>query len=240
MKYRVLIIVILICNNVNAQRKIGVEASCLATNTTVDVPGLLKDHVQSASSGFGYFLSFGANLQLGKRLAIRVGPQFWKLAFSPEIKLGTGNDYLIAQETGSLNYSGIYLRVDCRWDYIFITGGFDISYDNSYSCNRVISNKSGVMIKEENGANKSMLTNNFSDQFNILVGMGPSIPIGTRVKLKGFLAAEAPLSSVYNSGLIVQTMYVPSGKSAGKEHVNVNYMPFFTYGVGVEYIFSKK
>jgi len=240
MKYKILLIALLICNSADAQTKIGIEASCLATNTSVDVPGLIKDQGVRASSGFGYFLSFGASVQLGRRWALRLGPQFWKLAFSPKIYLDVyGGDDLIAKETGSLNYSGIYLRADCRWKYFFITGGFDISFHNSYSCDLVVTDKSGTVIEEQKGMKQSILTARFNNQFNILLGMGPCIPISSRLKLKGFLSGEIPWSSVYNSGIIVHQIYLPSGSQAPNAHVNVNYMPFFTYGLGVEYVFSK-
>ncbi len=237
MKYGLLLSAFLISNCLCAQSKFGIESSYLATHTAIDVPGLLAAQVSKVTSGYGYFLSLGATMQINPKIIFRGGSSFWQLAFSPKIKVLINNEDGIAKETGTINYSGIYLRMDRTWKYFFFTTGFDISFYNSYSCDLVVYDKSGKVVDEQKDRNYSIITSSFNNQFNLVFGIGPKIAIGSSLNLKGFLAGEIPMSSVYNSGLIVNQIYIPSGAQAPDAHVNLHYFPFLTYGIGVEYVF---
>jgi hypothetical protein len=240
MKHRFLLSALLISNCLCAQPKFGIESSYLATHTAVDVPGLLTTQVAKVNSGYGYFLSLGATMQLNRKITLRGGPSFWQLAFSPQINVIVNNETGIAKESGRINYSGIYLRMDRTWKYFFFTTGFDISFHNSYSCDLVVYDKSGMVVEEQKERTYSILTNSFNNQFSLVLGIGPKLALGASLNLKGFLAGEIPAGSIYNSGLIVNQIYIPSGAQAPDAHINLNYFPFLTYGIGMEYVFHKQ
>jgi hypothetical protein len=228
------------CGFIYSQSKIGFEFSYSGASTVVSVPGLFADVIKDAESGSGHFLSFGFSFKASEKITLRTGPNFWNLAFSPTVKGTFNNQPAVAKQTGSLSYSGIYLRVDRTWPYFFLTGGFDISFANAYKGDLVVRDASGTVLSQQAGLSESILTQTFNNQFNLVLGLGPSIPLGKSFKLKGTLSAVVPFSSIYDSGVSVQQVYVSNGAPAPNAKVNLTYLPFISYGIGIEYQIPKK
>jgi len=86
----------------------------------------------------------------------------------------------------------------------------------------------------KNDREESILTDKFNNQFNLVLGLGPSIPIGDAFKIKGTVAVVVPFSPLYEAGVTFQN---PAFSSPGK--VDLDFFPVFKYGISVEYIFGQ-
>jgi hypothetical protein len=238
-KFVVIVIFHLISIHLFGQ-KVGIEFSYLGSSNTIDLPGLLTSTFEKVESGGGSNLSFGLTVKASDDILIRGGLCFISLPFRPTIKGTINNQPAFAKEDGNLNYSGIYLRVDRTWPYFYLTGGFDISFGNSYKSTLETRNASGTLLSRIDNGSKSILTNSFYNQFNLVLGLGPSIPIGKSLTLKGVIAGVVPFSAIYDSGLSVPQVYISTGAPAPNAKVNLRYLPFITYGINLEYKFGKK
>jgi hypothetical protein len=233
------IICCLISNQLFGQ-KVGIEFSYLGSSNTIDLPGLLTSTFEKVESGGGSNLSFGLTVKANEDILIRGGLCFISLPFKPTIKGTINSQPAFAKEDGNLSYSGIYLRIDRTWQYFYLTGGFDISLGNSYKSTVETRNASGTLLSKIDNGSKSILTSSFYNQFNLVLGLGPSIPIGKSIILKGVIAGVVPFSAIYDSGLSVPQVYISTGAPAPNAKVNLRYLPFITYGINLEYKFGKK
>ena len=221
-------------------QKMGIEFSYLGSSNTIDLPGLLTSTFEKVEAGTGSNFSFGLTAKASENVLIRGGLFFTRLPFKPTIKGTINNQTAYAKEDGVLSYTGIYLRVDRTWQYFYFTGGFDISIGNSYKSTLETRNSSGSLLSKIDNGSKSILTNSFYNQFNLVLGLGPSIPLGKTVNLKGIIAVAVPFSAIYDSGLSVPQVYISTGAPAPNARVNLRYLPFITYGFNLEYKFGVK
>lgn len=239
MRAILLVAVLAVLNNEALSQKVGFEFTYQGSSNTIDLPGLLKSTFDKVESGGGSNVSFGLTIKASEIIRVRGGLCFISLPFKPTMNGSYNSQPALITEDGKLSYTGIYLRVDRTWDYFYLTGGFDISIGNSYKSTLEIRNSSGALLSKSDNGSKSILTNNFYNQFNLVLGLGPSIPLGKSFVLKGVLAGVVPFSSIYDSGLSVPQIYIPSGAPAPNAQVNLRYMPFLTYGISLEYRFGK-
>lgn len=219
---------------------IGVEFSYKGSSNSIDLPGLLQGTFDKVESGSGSNLSFGLNIKASDNISVSGGLTFWNIPFIPTIKGTSNNQSIFTKEIGSLSYTGIYLRVERNWQYFYFGGGFDISVSNSYKSTLETRNASGVLISKSDNGNKSILTNEFNQQFNLVLGLGPRIPIGKSFAVKGLLGVVVPFSSIYDTGVSVPQIYLRTGAPAPDAKINLRYLPFLTYGITVEYRFGNK
>jgi hypothetical protein len=219
-----------------AQPNIGIEFSFLGTNSNVIIPGLFSSTFDEVESGNGSDIGLGIDIGINEKLSFRGGFRNWKWPFIPTVNGEINNQDVKATETGKLHYSGIYLRLDRTWNYFFITGGFDISLANRYKNDLVIRNDSGSIISTENNREESILTDKFNNQFNLVLGLGPSIPIGDSFKVKGTVAVVVPFSPLYETGVTFQN---PAFQNSSPGKVDLDFFPVFKYGISVEYIFGQ-
>ncbi|HNP19719.1 MAG TPA: hypothetical protein PKL31_14875 [Fulvivirga sp.] len=219
-----------------AQTKIGIEFSFLGTNSNVIVPGLFSSTFDQVESGNGSDIGIGIDVGINEKISFRGGFRYWKWPFIPTVNGEIDNKEVKATETGKLHYYGIYLRLDRTWDYFFITGGFDISFANKFKNDLVIRDDQGSIILTENDREESILTDKFKNQFNLVLGFGPSIPIGDSFKVKGTLAVVVPFSPLYETGVNYQN---PAFQNSSPGKVNLDFFPVFKYGISVEYIFGQ-
>lgn len=220
-----------------SQSKVGVEFSFSGTSGSIDLPGLLKDNFDKVEAGGGSFLSFGLTLKASDKITVRGGPAFWSLPFIPTAKGTYNGNPALATETGQIKFSGIYLRIDRTWNYFYLSGGFDFSFGNSYRNNLEIRNTTGALLLKLDNQTTSILTSDFYNQANLVLGLGPSIPIGKHLTLRGNLSVVVPFSTIYNSGVVAKQVYINTGKPAPDYNVNLRYLPFVSYGLNLAYNF---
>lgn len=220
-----------------AQSKVGLEFSFSGTSGSIDLPGLLKGNFERVDGGSGNFWSLGLTVRASEKVTLRGGPAFWAMPFIPTSK-GTYNGVdSLATETGTLRFSGLYLRIDRTWDFFYLSGGFDFSFGNSYNCDLEIRNTAGQVLLKANNQSKSILTNDFFNQANLVLGLGPTLPIGKHLKLRGNLSVVVPFSTIYDSGVVAKQVYINTGQPAPDARVNLRYMPFVSYGLNFSYSF---
>lgn len=219
------------------QSKVGVEFSLSGTSGSIDVPGLLKQNFEKVDGGSGSFWSLGLTVRASEKITLRGGPAFWSMSFIPTAK-GTYNGVSsLATENGTLRFSGIYLRVDRTWDFFYLSGGFDFSFGNSYRSDLEIRNTAGQVLLKRNDQTTSILTSEFFNQSNLVLGLGPSFPLGKHVKVRGNLSVVIPFSTIYDSGVVAKQVYINSGQPAPDARVNLRYLPLISYGFNVSYSF---
>jgi hypothetical protein len=219
------------------QSKLGVEFSYSGTSGSIDLPGALKDKFTKVEGGEGNSLMIGLTLRASKKIILRGGLSFWEMPFAPSIEGTLNGSPVIAKETAVLNFSGVYLRLDRPWRYFYLSGGFDFSFSNSFEGNVEIQSLNGTRISKVNNLTKSTLTSEFYNQANLILGLGPNIPIGNHFVLRGNLSIGVPLATIYDSGVVVQQIYINTGNAAPDAKVNLRYLPFVSYGLSVLYNF---
>lgn len=220
-----------------AQSKVGVEFSFSGTSGGIDLPGLLKDNFEKVEGGSGSYWSFGLTVKASDKITIRGGPAFWSMPFVPTAKGTYNGTAALAKETGTLSFSGIYLRLDRTWDYFYLSGGFDFSFGKSYKSDLEIRNTTGQVLFRANNQTTSAFTNDFFNQANLVLGLGPSVPIGKHLKLRGNVSVVIPFSTIYDSGVVAKQVYINSGQPAPDAKVNLRYLPLISYGLNVSYSF---
>ncbi|MFM7858063.1 MAG: hypothetical protein ACKO96_40640 [Flammeovirgaceae bacterium] len=201
------------------------------------MPGLLKDRFEQVEGGSGNFLSFGLTVKASDKITLRGGPAFWSMPFIPTGKGTYNGTSALAKETGTLSFSGIYIRLDRNWDYFYLSGGFDFSFGKSYTNDLEIRNTAGTLLVKSNNQTTSIFTSDFYNQANLVLGLGPTIPVGKHFKLRGNLSAVIPFSTIYNSGVVAKQIYITSGQPAPDAKVNLRYLPFVSYGLSIAYSF---
>jgi hypothetical protein len=211
----------------------------LRTNSTISVPGLMAPMFDQVTSGNGFDFSLGAELGSGEKAKFRGGFKTWAWPFNHTAKGKIDNQEVRATETGHLRYNGIYMKVDRAWKYFFLTGGFDISFSARYKNDLVVRTPTGAIIGKENNRTTSVLTDKFNNQVNLALGLGPTIPLGKNLRLKGFIEAVLPFSPLYETSITVPTFVINQNGSTsqGTGKVNLDFFPVYRYGVGLSYVF---
>lgn len=172
--------------------------------------------LEEANSGSGNDIYFGLVVGLNDKYALRGGVRSWVWPFEPTTNTNDGGRVI---EEGRIRYSGVYLRLDRTWQYFFLTGGFDGALTNSYAANLSIEDQNGQTTVRQTGNDTSVLTDEFNNQFNFVLGLGPSLPLGDKFLVRGIAEFVMPFVSVYESG----------------EEDGFNFFPVFKYGIGLEY-----
>lgn len=93
------------------------------------------------------------------------------------------------------------------------------------------------MLFRANNQTTSTFTNDFFNQANLVLGLGPSVPIGKHLKLRGNVSVVIPFSTIYDSGVVAKQVYINSGQPAPDAKVNLRYLPLISYGLNVSYSF---
>jgi hypothetical protein len=220
-----------------SQSKLGVEFSYSGTSGSIDLPGALKDQFEKVEGGSGSAISFGLNVKASESITLRSGLAFWNMPFIPTIKGTSNGSTVFAKETATLSFTGMYLRVDRTWKYFYLSGGFDFSFSNSYKGSIEIRNSNGTLLSKDDNLSKSTLTSTFYNQANLVLGLGPSIPLSKHFTLKGNISVVIPFATIYDSGVVLQQIYINTGKPAPDAKVNLRYLPFVSYGLSLAYSF---
>jgi hypothetical protein len=217
-----------------AQSKLGFEFTFSGYSNTVSVPGMLS-YITSVADGSGSNTSYGVTLVASEKITLRGGLSFWSMPFSPTIQATVGGQPATAYEEGTLSYSGVYFRIDRTLPYFFFTGGFDLSFSNSYKGSYKIESAGGSFANS--GTTESLLTNDFNNQFNLVLGLGPSIPIGKHLLLRGLLSGTVVVRGIYDSGVTATNqVYISTGTAAPDDtNVDLHYLPFLSYGFSLQY-----
>jgi hypothetical protein len=193
----------------------SLEAGYQATAGRVSVPASQEYLFEEASSRFGNDLFLGLVVEINDEFALKGGLRSWMWPLDVTIN---STDGLTSIEDGELRQSGFYFRLDRNWQYFFITGGFDVSVINSYQAKLSIDDDGQTVLTQRDNE-ISILTEEFNNQFNVVVGMGPSFPVSEKLKIRGLVELVAPLVPMYDTG----------------EDDNLYFFPVFKLGVGVEY-----
>jgi hypothetical protein len=226
-------LLLVISLSATGQNRTGLELSLLGTYSNIVVPGALSSRFDEAKSGLGNDIAFGVEVPFSyNKLAFRTGLRSWSFPFDHQHtqRRSSGPDVVISEE-GNIRYTGIYLRLDRTWERFFVTGGFDISVANTYRNDYTMSEKSGKVIRREENRKESVLTDNFRNQINLVLGAGPTFPLGEKSRLKATLAIVVPFSSMYDSGVRLKQIYVPSGSPAPDGEPNLHFFPVFKFGL---------
>ena len=215
----------------------SVETGYHVTNSQIIVPGLFDNAFEEANSEIGNDIHLGIVLGINEDYALRGGIRTWMWPFETITNGEVDNDDVTAFEEGKIRYTGIYLRVDRTWEYFFLTGGFDISFTNSFSGDLRIENNGQTIISETDN-DVSVLTDVFNNQVNLVLGLGPSIPINDKFRIKAFGEVVLPFVPLYETGVTVPQIQInPDGStsSAPDADVNLDFFPVFKFGIGLEY-----
>lgn len=219
-------------------QNISLDAGIQKVNGTIFLPGALDELFDEVASGNGYDMHFGAAMKVGYDLKLRLGLKTWNLPFE-SIANGTLDGYSIkAVESGNLQYSGIYLRLDKIKNYFFYTGGLDLSFSRNFKGKLSIENYYGQTIFNEKNTDTSILTDDFYNQINGVFGMGISIPVNHKIKLKGLTEFIISMRPIYDTGVSVQDAQFTSNglePTGTYTDVNLSFFPLIKYGIGIEY-----
>lgn len=222
----------------NAQ-KTAFRFSYSGTSSKVVVPRLFSDVFDEAGSGGGNDLSLGFVFGAHKKVSFGVGYRKWKWPFSFTANGTYNNEDVKATESGHLHYSGTYLRIDRNLKHFFFTGGFDISFANKYKNSLVVKDLTGDILVRENNRTKSILTEKFNNQFNLVLGLGPILNVGKKTLLKGDISFVVPFSPIYDTGVKVPQVYL-NGSSAPDAKVDFDFFPVFKFGFAIEHRFGNE
>lgn len=219
------------------QSKLGLELSYLGTSGSVDLPGALSDRFEKVEGGAGSAISLGLIIRANEKVRFIGGFKQWNMPFMPTV-IGTfnGNSARL-KEKAILSYTGIYLRLERTWSYFYLSGGFDFSLSNSYNGEVEIRSETGTLLSKQENLTRSSLTSDFYNQSNLFLGLGPQIPLGKHFSMKGNISIALALSSIYDSGVSIQQIYINTGKPAPNAEVNLQYLPFVSYGLTLAYNF---
>ncbi|MBC8111886.1 MAG: hypothetical protein H7Y04_12570, partial [Verrucomicrobia bacterium] len=190
------------------------------------------------SSGRGFDLGVGIVYKPSQKVSLRGGFRLWQWPFSFTINATRDGDAVKVIEVGKIRYSGLYVEADRTWKYFLISGGFNISFYNDHICDLTVRNSSGSVIEQKNNLSTSVVTSEFNQQVNLILGAGPLIPVGKNLQIKGMAYFVVPFSPVYD-GISVPTIQINPGggtQSGGNAKVNIDFFPVFKYGIGLEYL----
>jgi hypothetical protein len=221
-----------------SQSKLGFEFAYNGYSNSVSVPRLMS-YVTSMASGSGTSTYYGLTLTASEKITLRSGVAFWNMPFSPTVKGTAGGQTTTANETGTLSYSGMYFRIDRTMPYFFFTGGFDWSFTTSFQGSYTAVSGTGITTTKS-GNDESILTDDFNNQFNLVFGLGPAIPIGKHLMLRGHLSAVVVVRGIYDSGVTATNLiYINTGAPAPDDtDVDLHYFPFVSYGFSLQYTFA--
>ncbi len=235
--YLTLTIVTTLVSIVSAQ-SLSLETGYHGTSSQIVVPGLFETVFDEANSGNGNDFHLGLIVGFNDEVAFRGGFRTWAWPFETISNGEINNEDVKAFEDGRIRYSGIYLRLDRTWNYFFLTGGFDISLTNSYTADLIIEDENGQTTLNETDNDVSVLADAFNNQVNLVLGLGPSIPIKDKFRIKAFAEIVVPFVPIYETGVTVPQIQInPNGStsSAPDADVNLDFIPVFKYGIGLEY-----
>ena len=225
-----IIIFLLISTQVFSQSKFGIDIPLYLTKSLVSVPGVFTsiEGTGGTSTDFG----IGMYINISESFKVKGGFHFWKKVFNPT---HSGHYTLNGQEidgeireNGIINYSGLYILATYEKEYIFIGGGFDISFSNSYEADIEAYDASNDLIAESKGSDKSFLTNRFNNQIDLLLNFGFKIKMNKRITLRPAIQFTLPFAKLFDTNVSV---YNPVYNTTGEAAFNIFLLK---YGLSAE------
>jgi hypothetical protein len=216
--------------------RIGIELPISITNTSIDLPRLLTGQIPAVEGGQGIDIGLGLTYENSNNLNLRGGFHFWNVPFKPTVNVRNNNDDDYVIEDGVLSYYGVYLRAEYGTKFFFIGGGFDFSFANSYKTDREYY-ENNQLIGSEKNLDSSVLTDEFSNLFNIVANIGFKLPLHENLILKPYLSVGASFGSIYPTDKVTDIVNTPYLRVYYDEPqtIDLQYIPIVGYGISFEY-----
>jgi hypothetical protein len=160
--------------------------------------------VQTKNGGFGYNFGAGARFDITPSILVRTGftvrnKRFdaYYQAYDPDTNLYNVN------ETGNINYFGLYAMLHYESRNLILGGGFDLSFANIYSAKYRITDMGGNIHGGNEDESQSIIApNGFNVQFDLTFNFGYKINIASdRVRLKPVFQYSIPLVTLFDLNL---------------------------------------
>lgn len=233
------LILFLLLSKLCIAQNLNIDIGVHKINSTILLPGALDELFEEVSSGTGYDIHLGAALQVDYDLVVRAGLRTWNVPIESITNGYLNGSSIKAHEIAIVQYSGIYLRLNKQKKHFFFTGGIDLSLSTSFEGSLIIKDDYGQTIFSERNTENSILTDNFYNQLNLVLGMGPIIPLNDKITLKGFAELVISTRPIYNTGVsVADTHFTSNGLEPSGSYTNVNlsYFPLIKYGIGIGYL----
>ena len=220
-----LFLFIVVSSNSYSQGNYGIEIPLYYTSSVNSVPGVFTNI--SSTGGSSYDLGIGFFVKPSRVFLVEAGYHHWNKIFHPTYKgTITINNNIVgvkAEELGVISYDGLYIHAAYEFKSIYAGGGFDISLGNSYKSDLRVYNESGAMLDEINENNKSIFTETFNNQFDLLFMLGANISLSNHVKIKPGFQVSIPLVGLFGTGAYV---WSPMDRKSDEAKINIVLLKF--------------
>lgn len=219
--------------------KVKIEIPFYLNNGFINLPGALDPPISKATSGWGRDIGAGLNVTIRNPFFIRFGYHNWTMQLNTDIEATHNNQEIRISENGTFMHNGIYTFLGIRKNNFFIQGGFDLSFNHSYSCDQTVyvnDAKQDVFNNQKN----SLLTDDFNTLFHLFGGIGGIIPLNNSFNLILNLNWAFLSNGIYDSGV---ESYGPklNSKAFGEKiewessEVKMTFLSTFKFGVILQY-----
>lgn len=205
---------LILLSSVWSFEKFEIELPLFINNGYVNIPNPLNPPIKEASSGIGYDIGVGANLKFNEYFGIRLGVHNWTKGLNTTVEGSTTFedeqlDYT-ANESLTINYTGWYLNLERYWSDFFMEAGLEVAFSNSISADLDVELENGETASETQ-RNQSILTPEFNNIFQVILGMGYDFQLTPMITLTPNIKYSPFSGSIFDTGVMGSSPVLEDG-----------------------------